>query len=257
MSSPTNVLTDPWEMHRQLRSMFVGLTEKYLNSHPGRVTNPQQFGNDSQRWIDLRDSVLYRFESLAYHIDLVRQREQQCLSEFRPDLFRRDGIEVVRWASRDMKFLLDDIVFSAISLFDYFGNLIGFVLLRKASENIKWTGVRTWAATGDSSRTAVRALEVNNEWIGGLAVYRNSLIHALSDTSGGSTHHELANGSATLEIRITAPDRFTNAIDHLRQTLPKEGLRVVDAALWVSGQTYDSLVDLCECLRSDLGLPAG
>lgn len=253
MTLPKEEINDPWDMHRELESVFSRFTMAYLNGHPSAVADPEQFASASQRLVDLRNSVLYRFESLAYHVDLIRRREQQCFSAFQEDPFRRDGLEVVRWGSRDMKFLLDDIVFSAISLFDYFGNLTGFALLDEASRNIKWNGVLKWPASDVAQPgTVLRSRGLNDEWIDGLAMYRNSLIHASSDTSGGAKTHRFGGGMATTEIRITAPRALIERIEYLRTTVPPEGLLVVATALWIVGQTFDTIVELCDLLAKDL-----
>jgi hypothetical protein len=251
-------LTDPWEMHRALRDTLVSLTIAYLNAHSGRLAAPDQFRLGTDRIIALRDSVLYRFESLAYHVDLVRAREQQCLSEFRADMFRRDMVEVVRWASRDVKFLLDDIVFSTVSLFDYLGNAIGFLILKEPIANRKWRGIVKWADCESSHvlATAKTVCRLNEEWIRGVADYRNSLIHAASDTAGGRGQYQIEDGRASLELRLTAPQAFVAAIEHLRSTVPPEGMRVIEAALWIVGQTYDSVAEVVASVTTDLGLPS-
>ncbi len=258
MTSPTEELADPWDMHRELESALVRFTAAYLNTHPGRVADPKGFAADSQRFVDLRNSVLYRFESLAYHMDLIQHREDQCFHQFKDDIFRDDRVEIVRAASRDMKFLLDDIVFSTISLFDYFGNAIGFVLLGKKRRNIKWKGVLEESASRKppTFQTVSRARELNEEWLGGLTKYRHSLIHVVSDKSGGKLRHDITRDQALLYIRITAPSALIDEIRYLHETVPKEGLPVTAAALWLIGQTFDSIVEICDYLTKDLGLPA-
>jgi hypothetical protein len=256
MASSAEEVTDPWEMHRRLDSSLVRFTEAFLNEHPGRVTNPAQYGTASRRFLDLRTSVLYRFESLALHIDLIKRREDACMKELEKDIFRNDRIEVVRWASRDMKFLFDDIVFSTISLFDYLGNMIGFVLLKLPKKNLNWKGVIEWVKSGGgpTSRTGPRSNELNDEWIAGIARYRHVLIHHTSDTSGGRLRHNIADGQAALSVSITVPAAFVKQIEHLRQTVPDDGMGVLSAGLWIVGQTFDAGVELVGTLRTDLGL---
>jgi hypothetical protein len=256
MTSSTGEVTDPWEMHRALESALVRFTAAYLNTHPGRVVDPKRFGADTRRFLDLRNSVLYRFESLAYHMDLIKHREDQCFHQFKDDIFRDDRVAIVRMASRDMKFLLDDVVFSTISLFDYFGNAIGFVLLGKRRQNIKWKGVLERSASKKlpTYQTVSRTRELNDEWIGGLTKYRHSLIHVASDESGGKLRHDITRDQALLYIRITAPTALIEEIRYLRETASKEGLPVTAAAVWLIGQTFDSIIELCDCLMRDVGL---
>src|SRR5437016_2619092 len=102
MENPSGDLKDPWKMHHALDETFVRFTEVFLNAHPGRVANPEQYASDSRRFISLRNSVLYRFEALAFHVDLIRQRQAACMKELEKDMFRNDRLEIVRWASRDM-----------------------------------------------------------------------------------------------------------------------------------------------------------
>src|SRR5690242_19630607 len=82
----TEQLTQPWEMYAALRNQITGAVGAYANAHPGRVAAPEQFRSDSERAIGLRDSIIYRFESLAFHFDLLHNREQSCLDAFCNDL---------------------------------------------------------------------------------------------------------------------------------------------------------------------------
>lgn len=244
-------------MYDALREQIVTTVGAYLNAHPSRVTASEKFRSDTERILGLRDSIVYRFESLAYHIDLLLGRERACLEPFRDEIFRRDALDHVRSASRDMKFLFDDLVFSAASLFDYFGNAIGFLLLREPTVNKKWGGVRKWAvADQDGTQTAEIVRQLGDEWIRGMIDYRNGLIHEESDTAGGAYRCTLAGGSAQLEIRITAPRDFTDRIQYLRDNPVAGGLRIMDAGLWLVGQTYDAASALTSALAKDLGLPA-
>jgi hypothetical protein len=158
-----------------------------------------------------------------------------------------------------MKFLLDDVVFSTISLFDYLGNAIGFVLLGKKRQNIKWKGVLERSASKNlpTYQTVSRARELNDEWVGGLTKYRHSLIHVASDKSGGKLRHHLTRDQALLHIRITASTALVEEIGYLRETVPREGLPVTAAALWLIGQTFDAIIELCDCLMRDLVLNDG
>lgn len=245
-------------MHRDLKEKLVELTMVYLNAHPGRVDNPVKYRQDQTRIIELRDSILYRFESLAYHFDLMRRRERECLAEFRNDFFRRDAIDVVRWASRDSKFLFDDLVFSVISLFDYYGNAIGFLLLGEATLNKKWAGIRAWAAELQPGvrRTADLVRKLNDEWIRGVADYRNALIHSTSDTAGARNEYHVGGGSATVENLITAPAEFVDRIRYLHEGVPANRLRLIDASIWLVGQTYDGARELASAMIADLGVPS-
>lgn len=258
--------TQQWGMLRQLKDRLISLTMTYLNSHPNRIDNPARHSACQERIIGLRDSVLYRFESLEFHRALLGQRHAECLRELRSDPLRRDGLEVVRWASRDLKFLFDDMVFTSMSLFDYTGSMVGFVLHDEIKRNIKWAGARKCAtqATNADANSVIPTVNriyqspigdlvnrLNDEWIKGLAEYRNALIHERSDTAGGRLHTEFSGGTFSVTVEITAPIAFTKRIAFLSHHTEEHPLELLEAASWVVTKTFVASVALTDTLTEE------
>lgn len=257
---------EEWAMWSQLRDGLIALTMAYLNRHPGRIADPAQLSADQARIVALRDSVLYRFESLEFHLGLLHKRYSACLQEFRSDPFRRDGIEVVRWSSRDLKFLFDDMVFTTISLFDYAGTMVGFVMHDERTRNIKWAGARRCAsqATDNDPKSVIQptnrifqssvgdlVTQLNREWIKGLSEYRNALIHERSDRAGGTLRHEIGAGTFSISVEITAPIEFTKRISSLSHHTSEQPLDLLEAASWLVTQTFAASVALVGSLTAD------
>jgi hypothetical protein len=260
MTTPEQI-DDPSEMHGHLTNSMLRFTMAYLKEHPSRISDGRRFAVDSRRVVALRDSVLYRFESLAYHAVLIDYREASCFKQFDGDIHRPDIDTIVRTASREMKFLFDDIVFSAASLFDYYARLISLLLRSGAIDNHKWPGVVRWArgSSASASQTAAKVDHLHAEWLHGLGAYRNRLIHVEHDTAGGEMTWEMVAardelpGSESLGIRITTPAAFRDGIEYLRNTT-EPPLRLVNTANWIVAQAFDGATELTEALIADIGL---
>lgn len=219
--------------------------------------------------VALRESVLYRFESLGRHLEIMRQRLDAWLRTAQSGSRRNEHYEIILWGSRDLKFLFDDLVFSTVSLFDYTGSMIGFVV-HAEKRNIKWGGIRQCAShrIGNDKTPMVpehnrifdsvigqMALEINSTWLKALSDYRNALIHERSDTAGGEIieRWEAETDSSTVHIYVTAPDEFTRCFPQFAHHNREDPLDIFAAAEWLILQTFNDSVRLARALVDHMG----
>lgn len=225
-------ILDQWKAFRTLRDQLYAV---HVAASTARVGNPLSGGPAADRGLLLRDSIIYRLESASFHIDLINRRQAALERVVHPLEYR--AIELVRTASRDEKFFLDDIVFSLVSLFDYFGSwcdhlynkevkaLRGFRLLRISAERRNAENADIEPANNRLRGTEVvaQAYAENGSWLKGLAAYRGTLAHGRADPAGGYYRHSFTSagqgsgGALTTDVRITVPESLLKMVFIIRQ----------------------------------------
>jgi hypothetical protein len=135
---------------------------------------------DDDAAIVTRDSVLYRAQSLAYHLDIQRLQFEGYRRQFVIGP-KSDHQMLLHGSRQNMTFLADDVLFNTISLLDYTGNLLGAVLAGPHAQKVKWNGlVKSARDSGNplSGRRACRlAVEEHAEWVDALQEVRAQIIH--------------------------------------------------------------------------------
>ena len=122
MTTPAPMFAQPSIREEAVRTALAFLMAE---SKRGHSTTRRQ--SDMKLVMRLRDSLMYRAESVLWHphlVELVTRSADRRLREVHPDrakehlLLLRIGAEVF--------YVFDDLVFNALSLFDYVGNFVGF-----------------------------------------------------------------------------------------------------------------------------------
>jgi hypothetical protein len=90
----------------------------------------------------------------------------------------------------EQQFVFDDLIFNALSLFDYVGNFVGFAFYGEQRKKAKWDRIQKYARDGDheardhpskrisSGRAGERILRAQKDLVGILSDYRADLIHS-------------------------------------------------------------------------------
>jgi len=193
---------------------------------------------------EIRDSILYRFGSLWFHMDLLLMMEQgienYVTSKF-PKLDVHDkGLLAY---SRQQLHLFEDIIFHTISIFDYMANLIGFLYLGNNKGKIKWNGISNAANDKNGIFKDTKAAELiriyNKALVDLLYSYRSTLIHHTSETANAT--YTLRGTQTTIEgfYRVWCPDKFGKSLGkRLNLTIGSQNKQV-------------TLVDIAACLIQD------
>lgn len=246
---------DHWETFQQLRRDLCAV---HYAAASARAGDPLAGGPGVKRGYLLRDSMIYRLEAVAFHADLIVQR-QGALERVAYPIERR-SVDFVRTASRDEKFLLDDVVFSIVSLFDYFGSwcdflynvelkaLRGFKLLRVSAAPPE-SGQDRYEPTNnrlrDSSVVELAARE-NSTWLKGLTEYRGALIHGRADEAKGSLSFTFRSrgvgepSDLSVDASILAPDSLVKRVSFLASN-PGHNVTVSHAAERLNDQATEAL----------------
>jgi hypothetical protein len=88
----------------------------------------------------LRDSLIYRSGSVTWHTSLISRLRKAAVAHLQA-VFGRDPNalgDMLRISAREQQFAFDDVVFNAIALLDYIGNIVAFSLYGEPHQRAKW-----------------------------------------------------------------------------------------------------------------------
>ncbi len=206
----------------------------------------------------LRDSMLYRAESVGYHIDLLKWQfaafTQQSQSMNAP------GASLHLLGFRKiLTFLSDDILFNSISMLDYVGNLIGCTLSGPNNQRLKWNGVVKAARDKInplSARAAAKTmLALHKEWIDKLHGARSEIIHERITLGDGGRTITFPEGTRLLStLSFEMPSTVVKRLAFLPTFADTEGrVQLVVGAEQIALRAIDAAKVVMTALLEDLG----
>jgi hypothetical protein len=174
----------------------------------------------------LRDRVIYR----AVALDLRRRfivQQHQALTDGANRTFPaalHDPFFLVN-GRIVLASLFDDVLFNAISFFDYIGNLAGYVYLGPQGEKLKWKG---WVESAHrnsqspliASGMATAILAENRRWVSRLQKVRGRVIHYGATLGNAAMTTKFGEKGFTVSLSFEVPDRVAVELPFLRE-LPK------------------------------------
>jgi len=147
--------------------------------------------------ITLRDGISYKLKCIYLHLDFLKQIGDGHNKKLANT---KDSIKQTQLFYRCVEehmFLVEDIIFHLISLFDYLGNLIGYLYYGDSKRKIKWKGIMTccrkpeWERKETGSEKIYKSsaseylIDINDKIISKLQEYRAELIHYKYDLPSG------------------------------------------------------------------------
>lgn len=173
------------EVAEEFNTAVIGLA---LNSLVDKVGN---IGTECQYRTDLfllRDSILYRLSSLGWHIHNLCKQHSQFEKAFRTN---PDDNELY-YAKTFQSFGFDDLIFNLMSLYDYYANFLGFLLINENKKRIGWGGLAK-SAMDKSNQFSLKLIASDiakheNGWVKRLSAYRAEVIHYNSQEGEGKMH---------------------------------------------------------------------
>jgi hypothetical protein len=223
----------------QLRNDLIRFGLEYTNKITGRP-----FDNENDKYILLRESILFRANSLLFHLNLLVNIQKMHIDNLKKTKFNSSDRSLLILDSREQQiFLFDSIIFHSISLFDYLGNLIDYVCSSKKQMNLKWNGVvrsiRDKANSMFQSPASEIILSLNNEFVGLLYQHRSDLIHYKTDLGAAKSSFNLM--TAESNFTVFAPKKFITRFSHLKHLSKSNELTLIYVSFWLIDQTFDSL----------------
>jgi hypothetical protein len=187
--------------------------------------------------------------AMLLHLDLLLAVQKNHDNSFAKRPFdERARMTLLDVGTQNQMAVLDSIIFHAISLFDYLGNLIDYFCGGKGQMNLKWNGVLNSVRDSNNplskSPIAPVVQKLHNSFVNRLYEHRSHLIHLRADFAGAQTTIKLM--TAETDFTVFAPKRLTFLFPQLSEKSKTRRLTIKYVAFWVCAK---SLVSAWQILR--------
>lgn len=166
-----------WESVQQLVQHCISYKSD-VRRKEGRAPSLTIGWTGSDAFFDSRESLRYRAHCLVWHVMLLAktQHDFMALSEQTINDTGKN-IAVRRQAMYNLAYLFDDVVFHAVSLFDYLGDLILKCHLEKYRGDRQWNKVVKMRNKIPDTLLTAAMMGIDDNWVKSLSRYRGSIIH--------------------------------------------------------------------------------
>ena len=250
VSNPTEALKSLRQRQHLITDGLIELGLEYANKVTGQFISAQ-----SERYFSLRNSIYYRLEGMLFHLDLLLAVQSNHQKRFADNPFdQQASMELLDGGTAQQLQVFDSIIFHAIALFDYLGNLVDYMCGSKHQMRLKWNGVvkaiRDETNPMSASPIAPVVLTLHSTLVDALYGHRSELIHYQSDDATAMTSIRLMTSEA--EFSVFAPKRLCTRFPELStlSTTHRPTLRYV--AFWTCEKTIEAAASMIEPLMRDL-----
>jgi len=241
---------------RGLRTTAVQAVIKFLGP---MVIGPGHSSSRDDTAFALRDSMLYRAQSVGYHIDLIKTQFASLSDQGLKRLGTHPQDKTFLFNGRQfLTFLSDDILFNAISMLDYLGNLVGFILA-PPSTKLKWNGVVKSCLDHSNALhntdVANTIITLHREWIDKLHYVRSRIIHERMALGNGKRTISFPSGSGlALTLFFEMPPTVVKRLRFLQDLRQPDGtVDIVAGSECIGLRAIDAATSVMTALLHDLG----
>lgn len=246
-------------LNREVSEVVASACLRYLNATHYRIKQRAREAHHAAV-IQQRNSALYRFQALGFHLSWLSQLQDKYTA-----LMTNEGIGGrndrghLRAAATESLYVLDDIVFNAASMCDYWAGLVAAVFLGPHRHTTKWnqlakislaSGGATPGQALEAPSTLLRVKHLHADWVDALFAYRSDVIHTSSEKIDGAV---VRNWTPELKVHleIPVPPKLRRKMAFLLDDGEKEGLALM-GAVRLYMRCYYALVDLGLSLAADV-----
>ncbi|MDQ3019294.1 MAG: hypothetical protein M3R36_01805 [Bacteroidota bacterium] len=217
---------------------------------------------------NLRDHVIYRFNSLELHIQLLLMHHHSINEQIKK-ILKNDPQELLRsynpihpyfnkW-QQDVSCIFDSLIYHMVSIFDYISTLINYICGsgKDKQQNKKWTNLTKMALdskhTFSSTLISKTIVKTNNSFVDKLYEHRSFLIHNKTDLSGFSFKFDLIGGEI-FSTNFLATKRFVNQFSDLKKMIKENPVTIKYVAFWLIQETINTISELLLDLKKEMEL---
>ena len=190
-------------------------THKMVSAHRSwlRSERPRRQAEDEEAVLRiLANSVEYRLRSVRYHLHMIEDLHAEAARLHRENPDRDQGHRLLRELAEQLNYLFDDLIFNAISLFDYMGCLIGLVCQGLDAHQIDWAkGIGTAKSSPESASLSSILSMVDRPFVRTLTRYRSEVSHFRRDQLDGHVTFDLL-GNGGDDLHVTLPRWFSKVV---------------------------------------------
>jgi hypothetical protein len=209
--------------------------------------------------IILRDSMLYRAESIGFHTDLLKAHFSRFNQEAVVRYRAAPGNPLFLLQCRNvLTFLSDDVLFNSLSMLDYVGNLVGCTVSGPDSQKWKWNGAAKAALDKQHKLSATEAgkllASLHKEWIDRLHGVRSQIIHERVTLGDGGQTITIGEGDLVATLAFQLPPRVVKRLKFLQAICDdKERVDIVAGSELIGLRAIDAAGSIMAALLQDMG----
>lgn len=225
----------------------------------------EQFVNKKEILFELRDAFFYRQDSLIFHFNLLSEIQDNTKSKFNLDLSSRGKNSLLKASAFQQEFLFDDILFNTMSLFDYFGNFIGYIFFGEKGKKYRWKRLLNHCKKPKkenigkerkrliNSKIRPQLQENHIHWVQHLNSHRSEIIHYKVDEINGELTYSIPIQGKSLpkkdsQIKVFVPEDFAQKFN----LGDSEGLTLIQATAWLMSKSSKTIVGMLKALEKDI-----
>ena len=238
------------ERNKVLHDSLITLGVDYANKIVG------DFSDKKDKIFQLRDRILYRRNSLRFHLTLLLRTHNHAVSELHSEGRDEDvpaGAMIMDRSAEQQFAIFDSILFHSISLFDYLGGLIQYLCSSQNRHKWDWDSAAT-AARHDENKVSnspvAEVVERLDKWVTKLYGHRADVIHNEPDLGGRTLSHDLVQDR--YDLKVFAPSGFIDQFDELKSLSETHAITLHYVGLWLCKKTVDGAIRVIQGLRDHL-----
>ncbi|WP_234572484.1 hypothetical protein [Rhodohalobacter sp. 614A] len=225
----------------------------------------EQYENKQEILFELRDAFFYRQDSLIFHFNLLNEIQDNTKSKFNLDLSSRGKDSLLKASAFQQEFIFDDILFNTMSLFDYFGNFVGYIFFGEEGKKYRWKRLLNHCKKPKkeeigkerkrliNSKIRSQLQENHIYWVQHLNSHRSEIIHYKVDEINGELSYSIPIQGKSLpkedsQIKVFVPEDFAQKFN-LGDT---EELSLIQATAWLMSKSSKIIVSMLEALEEDI-----
>lgn len=241
LDNVTDSVEEIRKLIKELSDLFTTLGMKYPRHLKFHKRNMSYY-------VQLRNSIQFRLRSVYFHYSLLQQIQEVRITEIQNVNFLEElklrGI--LNRCHEQSYFIFDSIIFTIISAFDYYGNIVDFLFGRKNQAKLKWNGIKNLSHEKTENildtRLSTKIIEHNREFVDKLYDYRSRLIHIKNDTGNSAHIGDLLKNSST--IRVYTPESFVKKFKYLKNLNSTNKISINFSVFWTIEKTVTILSEL-------------
>jgi len=233
--NPDKKLSD---LIRKILPVFIAFGRKDLSILGTSQEHPK---------LRVRDGLIYRLQAVLYNIHDLAAHQAEAL-KYMKDHFPHSMKQGEDWwinRARIQFYLFDNLIFNAVSAFDYLGCALGLLYLNKPK--FKWNSLvkcaRDHGNRFSSTEQARLILQWHAEWVDELFGYRSEVIHFSPDSAKSGTSLQSKGDQTMLSFYVEAPERLRKIlpllIDDQNPYLGQTAMQIVARLFLCCEQSFD------------------
>ncbi len=191
----------------------------------------------------LRDDILSRLRSIFYLSELMIAERVRCINLINKASYQVDVRQEIQHLIFNEKTLFDSTLYHVATIFDYVGNLSGYIFENK--HNMKWNSL--FRGCKDKTKISIdndfklRIIAVHDDFADDLFGHRSYLIHDKTDNAPFRLTQSVSAMNDDWSVVIFCPKDFANSFGHLKDLCSSNEVTIEYGFFWVLNEALTQI----------------